>query len=78
MTLTLHFNTYPQASLDIDGDFDVHQRSEDGCIPPLLAMVRPGGCNTERGAASMEQEVLLQLSVGFCCCPTQSSIYLQG
>ncbi|CBN77602.1 hypothetical protein Esi_0004_0241 [Ectocarpus siliculosus] len=48
-----------EASLDMDGDFDVRQRSEDGCIPPLLAMVRSGGCNTERGAASMEQEVAL-------------------
>ncbi|CAM9992751.1 unnamed protein product, partial [Ectocarpus sp. 12 AP-2014] len=48
-----------EASLDMDGDFDVHQRSEHGCIPPLLAMVRSGRCNTERGAASMEQEVAL-------------------
>lgn len=47
----------------MDGDFDVHQRSEDGCIPPLLVMVRSGGCNTERGTASMEQEVLAYYNV---------------
>lgn len=41
----------------MDGDFDVNQRSADGCIPPLLAMARPSGSDTERDVALMEQEV---------------------
>lgn len=41
----------------MDGDFDVQQRSCQGCVPPLLAMARLGGCNAERESALVEQEV---------------------
>lgn len=49
--------TRPQASSDLDGDFDVRQRSSNGCIPPLLAMARLITYNAEREIALKEQEV---------------------
>lgn len=41
----------------MEGDFDVSQRSTDGCIPPLLAMARQGESDADRDAALTEQEV---------------------
>lgn len=41
----------------MDGDFDVCQRSKDGCVPPLLAMARRGWNNAERESSMVEQEV---------------------
>ncbi|CAM9652718.1 unnamed protein product [Ascophyllum nodosum] len=46
---------------DVDDDFDVRQRSTDGCILPLLTMTRLGGKNCRRDAAIMEQEAALCL-----------------
>eukprot|EP00752_Nemacystus_decipiens_P010771 g9583.t2 len=48
-----------EASAEMDGDFDVNQRSVDGCIPPLLAMARLSGSDADRDGASMEQEAAL-------------------
>ncbi|CAM9151927.1 unnamed protein product [Laminaria digitata] len=44
---------------EMDGDFDVSQRSKSGCVPPLLAMARLGGSDAERESAVLEQEVAL-------------------
>lgn len=48
----------------MDGDFDVSQRSADGCIPPLLAMARLSGSDAERDVALVEQEVHKYTSSG--------------
>lgn len=43
----------------MDGDFDVRQRSLNGCIPPLLSMSRLERCTIEEDHSVAEQEVRL-------------------
>lgn len=46
-----------QTESDMDEDFDVRQRSAEGCIPPLLSMTRIQRHTIEGDEPMAEQEV---------------------